>query len=62
MEALAQEAALQALRRLIDLLKDPETPRADVIKASSLVFDRVYAQPQADSPAGGDFEICVKED
>ena len=62
MEALSQEAALQALRRLIELLQDPETPRADVIKASSLIFDRVYAQPQADSPAGGDFEICVKED
>ena len=62
MEVLSQEAALQALRRLIELLQDPETPRADVIKASSLIFDRVYAQSQADSSAGGDFEICVKED
>ena len=59
---LTQEAAVQALRRLIELLLDPETPRADVIKASSLIFDRVYPQQSTAAQADGDYEICVKED
>ena len=59
---LTGEAAVQALRRLIGLLLDPETPNADVLQASALVFERIYPLQTGNPPAGGDYEICVKED
>ena len=58
-----QEAALLSLQRLIGLLQDPDTPNADVLKASALIFERIYPfQSGAAAPGGGDYEICVKED
>lgn len=57
----AQTAALLAVKRLETVLKDPETSGADVIKAATLIFDRVYTGKN-DAPAAGDFEILVKEE
>lgn len=57
----AAEAALQAVERLLMLLHDPDASHADVIKASSLIFERIYLR-QGDGQAAGDFEICVKEE
>lgn len=56
-----QEAAIQALHRLIELLLNPDTGPGDVIKASTLILDRVYPL-QSGSPAVGDFDISVKEE
>ena len=58
-----QEAALLSLQRLIGLLQDPDTPNADVLKASALIFERIHPlQSGGAAPQGGDYEICVKED
>ena len=58
-----QEAALLSLQRLIGLLQDPDTSNADVLKASALIFERIYPlQSGSAAPQGGDYEICVKED
>ncbi|MBR4359133.1 MAG: hypothetical protein IKP32_00740 [Clostridia bacterium] len=56
-----QEAAIQALQRLSDLLLNPDTGNGDVLKAAALILERVYPL-QAEAPAGGDFDICVKEE
>ena len=56
-----QEAAIQALRRLIELLLNPDTGPGDVIKAATLILERVYPL-QSGGPAAGDFDICVKEE
>ena len=57
-----QEAALLSLQRLIGLLQDPDTPNADVLKASALIFERIYPL-QGGAPASqGDFDIVVKEE
>lgn len=58
---LAREAAVRALERVIGLLGDPDTPNADVLKASQLIFERVYTGA-AQQPPGGDFDIIVKEE
>lgn len=55
------QAALLAVDRLTEMLKDPATSNADVLKAATLIFDRVYPA-QASGGASGDYEICVKED
>ena len=57
---LAREAAVLALNRLKELLLDPDTSNADVLKASQLIFDRAYAGEARDAP-GGDYDIIVKE-
>ena len=57
-----QEAALLSLERLIELLQNPDTPNADVLKASALIFERIFPLQTAGTPADGDYEICVKED
>ena len=56
------EAALKAVERLTALLDDPETPRADVLKAATLIFERVYPAGAGAGDPGGDYEICVKEE
>ena len=56
-----QEAALLSLQRLIDLLRDPDTPNADVLKASTLIFERIYPLQSGGAAAQGDFEIVVDE-
>ncbi len=55
------EAAVQALRRLIELLENPDTGPGDVIKAAALILERVYPL-QGAGDSGGDFDICVKEE
>ncbi|NLD82573.1 MAG: hypothetical protein GX637_00255 [Clostridiales bacterium] len=56
----SREAAEEAVRRLKELLDDPDTSHADVLKAAALIFDRVYPAAAAEKEAGGDYEICVK--
>lgn len=59
---LIQEAAVQALQRLIGLLLDEETSPETAVKAAALILEKVYPQ-QADAAApGGDFDILVKEE
>ncbi len=55
-------AALKAVERLTALLDDPETSHADVVKAATLIFDRVYPAASGAGDPGGDYEICVKEE
>ena len=58
---MTKEAAVRALERLIELLQNPDTPNGDVLKASQLIFERIYPG-QAAPPQGGDFDIIVKEE
>ncbi len=58
---MAREAAARALERLISLLQDPETSNGDVLKASQLVFERIYTGASQQAPAG-DYDIIVKEE
>jgi len=53
--------ALRALERLDALLNDPDTSNAEVIKAATLIFERIYS-PHAEGGAAGDYEICIKEE
>lgn len=55
------EAAMTALERLMDVLSDPEASNADVLKAATLVLDRMQKSGDAGAPSG-DWEITVKED
>ena len=55
-----QQAALLAAERLISLLEDPDTGNGDVIKAATLILEKLYPI-QSDSLAGGDYDICIKE-
>ena len=56
-----QEAALLSLERLIGLLTNPDTPNADVLKASALIFERIYPQQSSGGVTQGDFDIVVGE-
>ncbi len=56
----SREAAEKAVSRLMELLDDPDTSHADVLKAATLIFDRVYPAAAGEKEAGGDYEICVK--
>lgn len=56
------EAAALAAERLVELLQNPDTSPADVLKAATLIFDRVYPAVAGSQEAGGDYEICVKEE
>ena len=56
-----QRAALKAVERLLELLENPDASHADVLKASALIFERIYPA-QGQGAAGGDYEICVKEE
>ena len=58
----SRQAAQKAVERLKKLLSDPETSNADVLKAATLIFDRVYTAQAEDKTAGSDYEICVKEE
>ena len=58
----AQSAALLAVRRLEKVLRDPETSGADVIKAATLIFDRLYTGGDASATAAGDYEITIREE
>lgn len=53
--------ALRALERLEALLQDPDTANAEVIKAATLIFDRIYSSC-AEGGTAGDYEICIKEE
>lgn len=57
----SQTAALLAVKRLEQVLKDPETSGADVIKAATLIFDRLYTG-KADAAEAGDYEITFREE
>lgn len=57
----AMEAAYTALERLEDVLSDPTSTHADVIKASALVFDQAH-QARGEGAPSGDWEITVKEE
>ena len=52
--ALSERAAIVGLRRLTDLLRDPDSASGDVLKGLTLLFERIY-HPD-DGPAG-DLEI-----
>ena len=56
-----QQAALLAAERLISLLEDPDTGNGDVIKAATLILEKLYPI-QSESLSGGDYHICIKED
>ena len=56
-----QEAALLSLERLIELLRNPDTPNADVLKASALIFERIYPLQCSGAAAQGDFDIVLDE-
>ena len=53
------KAARLAVERLTQLLRDPEASHADVLKAASLIFEKIYVSPPEGALAG-DFDICVK--
>ena len=55
-----QQAALLAAERLISLLEDPDTGNGDVIKAATLILEKLYPI-QSESLSGGDYDICIKE-
>lgn len=55
------QAALMAVERLTGLLSDPEASNADVLKAATLIFEKIHVGG-GPGAAAGDFEICVKED
>ena len=55
-----QQAALLAAERLIALLEDPDTGNGDVIKAATLILEKLYPI-QSESLSGGDYDICIKE-
>lgn len=57
-----QEAAILALERIIQLLRDPDASHADVLKTAQLIFDRIYPAQTDGLENGGDFDICVKEE
>ncbi|MBR1585053.1 MAG: hypothetical protein IJ662_05895 [Clostridia bacterium] len=54
--------ALKAVERLKELLENPDTSHADVLKAATLIFERIYPAANGGAANGGDFEICVKEE
>ena len=56
-----QQAALLAAERLISLLEDPDTVNSDVIKAATLILEKLYPV-QSESLSAGDYDICIKED
>lgn len=56
-----QQAALLAAERLISLLEDPDTVNSDVIKAATLILEKLYPV-QSEPLSGGDYDICIKED
>ncbi len=58
----SRQAAQKAVERLKRLLSDPETSNADVLKAATLIFERVYTAQAEDKAGGSDYEICVKEE
>ena len=55
------EAAMTALERLKDVLSNPESSNADVLKAATLVLDKMQQTRETGGPSG-DWEITVKED
>ena len=58
--AQTERVALLGLKRLEEILTDPDTSNADVIKGLSLLFERIYQRDAADSGMLGDFEIRLK--
>lgn len=62
LQEASRDAALLAVERLRDLLADPDASAADVLKAATLIFDKIYPAAAGGGPTGGDFEICVKEE
>lgn len=58
----SRQAAQRAVERLKKLLSDPETSNSDVLKAATLIFERVYTAPAEEKTGGSDYEICVKEE
>lgn len=58
--AQTERVALLGLKRLEEILTDPETPHADVFKGLSLLFERIYQRESADGSMLGDFEIRLK--
>lgn len=58
--AQTERVALLGLKRLEEILTDPETPHTDVFKGLSLLFERIYQRESADSSMLGDFEIRLK--
>lgn len=55
------EAAVTALERLMDVLSSPDSSNADVLKAATLILDKMQKSGDAGAPSG-DWEITVKED
>lgn len=53
-------AAIMAVERLQQLLRDEATSNADVIRAATLVFDRL-AEEKGESAMPGDFEIVLRD-
>lgn len=56
------KAALLAVERLEELLRDPEASRGDILKAAALIFEKIHPQTAGGGAAAGDFEICIKEE
>lgn len=57
-----EKAALRAVEKLLDVLDNPESSNADVLKAATLIFDRIYPGQAGGDAGAGDYEICVKEE
>ena len=55
------QAAILAVERLQHMLQDENASNGDVIKAASLIFDRLQENDGEGKPTG-DFEIIMKED
>lgn len=55
------QAAILAVERLQQMLQDENASNGDVIKAASLIFDRLQQETGEGKPTG-DFEIIMKED
>jgi len=53
----SEEAVLNGLDRLNDLLRNPDTSDGDVLKGLTLLFDKIFVQPSAE---GGDYEIRLR--
>ena len=55
------QAAILAVERLQQMLQDENATNGDVIKAASLIFDRLQ-EDEGEGKSTGDYEIIMKED
>ncbi|MBR5232350.1 MAG: hypothetical protein IKW00_08935 [Clostridia bacterium] len=58
--AQTEQAALLGILRLKEILQDPDTSNADVLKGLSLLFDRIGRNDVSGEGMLGDFEIRLK--